>query len=75
MIMIRAVAWITLLAALAVPAAAHDIDLHRLPLGDGIGTCHTNPNGGGAFRDRLWIGRKAGTFDLTRQTAVSGSVR
>lgn len=35
MIMTRAVTWITLLAALAVPAVADDIDLRRLPLGDG----------------------------------------
>jgi hypothetical protein len=33
--MTRAVIWITLLTALAVPAAAHEIDLHRMPLGDG----------------------------------------
>ena len=56
-----------------------------LPLGDGkisqgpnagcIWACHTDPNGGGAFRDGPWIDKKSGTFDFTAKTAVRGSVR
>ncbi len=68
-----------------VPAGAHDIDLHKLPLGDGkishapkagwIWACHTNPAGRGADRDGPWIDRKAGTFDITAKIAVRGAVK
>ncbi len=71
-------------SALAVPALAHSIDLHRLPLGDGkishapkrgwIWACHVNPMGGGAYRDGPWINEQAGTFDLTAKVAVRGHV-
>jgi hypothetical protein len=77
--------WIALLAALAVPAAAHDADLHKLPLGDGkisqgpkagwIWACHVDPNGGGAQRAGPWIDQQDRTFDLTAKTAVRGMVR
>jgi hypothetical protein len=76
---------IAMLCALAAPAAAHDIDLHRLPLGDGkishapkvgwIWACHVDPLGGGAQRDGPWIDRTSGTFDLTAKIAVRGTVR
>jgi hypothetical protein len=79
--------WIAfvLVAPLAVPAHAHDIDMTKLPLGDGkishapkagwIWACHVNPMGGGAFRDGPWINRKAGTFDMTAKIAVRGAVK
>jgi len=74
------------LAGLAAsPAGAHEIDLTRLPLGDGklsrgpktgyIWACHIDPNGGGAHRDGPWIDRKSGTFDVTAKTMVRGAVR
>jgi len=72
------------LALLVSPAAAaHDIDLTTLPLGDGkistepktgfIWACHVDPNGGGAFRNGPWI-RADGTYDFTRKTVVPGDV-
>lgn len=77
--------WIAVLWVFALPALAHDIDLHHLPLGDGkishapkvgwIWACHIDPFGGGAQRDGPWINKKAGTFDLTAKIAVRGSVR
>jgi hypothetical protein len=80
--MLRVLAGILLLAG---PAAAHEIDLHKLPLGDGklsrapkagwIWACHTDPNAGGAFRDGPWIDRKTGTYDLTAKIVVGGNVR
>jgi hypothetical protein len=76
--------WIALLAALAVPATAHDIDPHHLPLGDGkisqgpkagwIWACHADPNGGGAQRAGPWIDQQDRTFDSTTKTAVRGMV-
>lgn len=76
---------VMIVGALAFSAAAHEIDLARLPLGDGrisqgpkagyIWACHIDPNGRGAHRDGPWIDRKAGTFDMTAKTVVRGSVR
>lgn len=76
---------IVLASALAIPAFAHGIDLHRLPLGDGkishspkrgwVWACHVNPMGGGADRDGPWIDKKAGTFDLLAKVAVRGHVK
>ena len=73
-----------MLGALAVPALAHGIDLHKLPLGDGkishapkrgwIWACHVNPMGRGADRDGPWIDKQAGTFDITAKIAVRGHV-
>jgi YHYH protein len=77
---------IATLAALGfgLPAFAHEINLHKLPLGDGkishapkrgwIWACHTNPAGGGAQVVGPWIDQKAGTYDLTAKIAVRGSV-
>lgn len=66
---------IVLFAVLALPAAAHDFNLHRLPLADAwpqgrldLG-CHTNPNGRGAWRDGPWINKRHGTFDVTAKIA------
>jgi len=76
---------IALLCALALPAAAHDLNLHKLPLGDGkisqgpkvgwIWACHVDPNGGGAWRNGPWIDERDRTFDVTAKTAVGGAVR
>ncbi len=62
-------------------ATAHDVDLKRLPLGDGkistapragwIWACRTDPNAGGAFRDGPWI-RADGTYDFTAKAVVPG---
>ena len=66
-----------------LPAAAHDINLHKLPLGDGkisqapkvgwIWACHVDPNGGGAWRNGPWIDERDRTFDVTAKTAVGGA--
>lgn len=74
-----------LVATLAVSAAAHEINRHKLPLGDGriskaprrgwIWACHVNPGGGGAHRVGPWIDLKAKTWDLTAKVAVRGVVR
>ena len=74
----------TLAVVLVASAAAHEINLHKLPLGDGkishapkagwIWACHVDPNGGGAQRDGPWIDEKAHTYDLTAKIAVRGSV-
>ncbi len=73
-----------LAATLVASAAAHEINLHKLPLGDGkishapkrgwIWACHTDPMGGGAQVVGPWIDEKAGTYDLTAKIAVRGSV-
>ncbi len=57
--------------------------LKHLPLGDGklsnypkigwIWACHTDPNGGGAFRNGEWI-KNDGTYDFTSKPSVKGSV-
>ena len=70
--------------ALLAPALAHDVDLKRLPLGDGkvssepkagwVWACHVDPMGGGAHADGPWIDKAAGTFDMTAKTVVRGSV-
>jgi hypothetical protein len=62
---------------------AHEVDLTRLPLGDGkisteprkgwIWACRIDPNAGGAFRDGPWI-RPDGTYDFTTKAVVSGSI-
>ena len=69
---------------IAAPAQAHEVDLTKLPLGDGklstsaqqgmIWACHTDPNAGGAFRDGPWIDQASGTYDFTRKAVVSGKV-
>src|SRR5580692_6847423 len=65
-------------------AFAHDVDLTRLPLGDGklsaspqvgqIWACRVDPNGGGAQVDGPWIDKANGTFDYTKKAVVSGHV-
>jgi len=67
------------------PAAlfAQEVDLTRLPLGDGkisteprkgwIWACRIDPNAGGAFRDGPWI-KPDGTYDFTAKAIVSGTV-
>jgi hypothetical protein len=67
-----------------LPATAHDVDLTKLPLGDGklstsaqvgqIWACRVDPNCGGAFRDGPWIDKANGTFDYTKKAIVSGHV-
>lgn len=81
-ILIFALAFI---AVVAGAARAHDVDLHRLPLGDGkishapkkgwIWACHVDPNGGGPQAVGPWIDEQAHTFDMTRKIAVRGAVR
>ena len=71
----------TLLAI--APAQAHEVDLTRLPLGDGhistapktgwIWACRVDPGGGGAFRDGPWI-KADGTYDFTAKAVVPGDV-
>ncbi|HZD89997.1 MAG TPA: YHYH protein, partial [Pseudolabrys sp.] len=66
-------------------ATAHEIDLHKLPLGDGkishepkrgwIWACHVDPHGGGAQRVGPWIDLRHHTYDLTAKIAVRGAVR
>jgi hypothetical protein len=72
------------LALLSFPALAHDLDLHRLPLGDGkistepkagyIWACRIDKDAGGAFRDGPWIDKANGTYDFTAKPSVQGSV-
>jgi hypothetical protein len=67
----------------AFAAAAHDVDLTKLPLGDGkisteprtgfVWACRVDPNGGGAFRNGPWI-KADGTFDFTQKAVVPGDV-
>ncbi len=74
-----------LAAVFFTSASAHEINLRKLPLGDGkiskaprpgwIWACHTNPMGGGAHRVGPWIDLKARTYDLTAKVAVRGAVR
>ncbi len=68
----------------SVPAFAHEVDLTKLPLGDGklssapavgqIWACRVDPNGGGAQVDGPWINKSNGTFDFTKKAVVSGHV-
>ncbi|MGH6981324.1 MAG: hypothetical protein ACREFC_08975, partial [Stellaceae bacterium] len=68
---------------MAAGAWAHDVDLTRLPLGDGkishepkrgwIWACRIDKDAGGAWRDGTWI-RKDGTYDLTKKAVVPGDV-
>ena len=79
----RLAAVLILLLSVA-PAFAHDVDLTKLPLGDGklsnapeigkIWACRVDPNGGGAQVDGPWIDKAAGTFDFTKKAVVSGKV-
>lgn len=67
------------------PLLAHEVDLTRLPVGDGrisssptegsIYACQTrfNPNAPGAHRTGDWINGD-GTFDLTKKVTVDGKV-
>ena len=71
-------------ALLQGAAAAHDVDPHALPLGDGklstapkagyIWPCRVDPGAGGAFRDGPWINSAAGTYDFDKKAIVDGSV-
>jgi hypothetical protein len=73
-----------LLSALLSPAAAQDVDLHHLPLGDGkistapktgsVWACRIDPNAGGAQADGPWIDHAAHTYDFTKKTVVQGRV-
>ena len=73
------------LSAILSSAAGDEIDLKRLPLGDGkisqgpkagwVWACRVNPHGGGAHRVGPWINKAEGTFDFTAKTVVRGSVR
>ena len=65
-------------------AASEEVDVHRLPLGDGhvsttgaqrgwVYACRLMTGGGGAFRDGSWI-HDDGTFDLTAKPTVDGAV-
>src|SRR3569832_239877 len=72
---------LAMLAASA--AAAHDVDLTLLPLGDGkistepktgfIWACRVDPGAGGAFRNGPWI-KADGTFDFTQKAVVPGDL-
>lgn len=69
---------------LSQPAFAHEVDLTRLPLGDGhlsdapkvgyVWACRVDPNGGGAQLDGPWIDKASGTYDFTKKAVVSGQV-
>jgi len=65
-------------------AAGEEVDVHRLPLGDGhvstsgarsgwVYACQLMRGGGGAFRDGSWI-HADGTWDLTAKPTVDGAV-
>ena len=72
-------------AAISGAAQAHDVDMRKLPLGDGkishapkkgwIWACRVDPNAGGAHRVGPWIDLKNRTFDMTKKIAVRGAVR
>ena len=72
------------LFVLTSSVSAHDVDLTKLPLGDGklsaaptigqIWACRVDPNGGGAQVDGPWIDKANGTFDYTKKAVVSGHV-
>ena len=74
---------VALAVLFATAAAAHDVDVTKLPLGDGkistepkpgfIWACRVDPNGGGAFRNGPWI-KSDGTFDFTQKAVVPGDV-
>ena len=81
----RRAVWAFVLAALPLSSAfAHEVDLTKLPLGDGkissapalgqIWACRIDPGGGGAFQDGPWIDKANGTFDYTKKAVVSGQV-
>jgi hypothetical protein len=80
----RKIVLAVLVGMLGVPALAHDVDLTKLPLGDGkisaspqaglIWACRVDPNGGGAFRDGPWIDKAHGTYDFTKKAVVGGHV-
>ncbi|MBO6718028.1 MAG: YHYH protein [Rhizobiaceae bacterium] len=74
------------IAAFAVTVAgalAHDVDLTRLPVGDGrvssspqagwVWACRVNPQGGGAHQQGPWFNGD-GTYDLTAKAIVPGNV-
>ena len=72
------------LTVFASCAFAHEVDLTKLPLGDGklsaapmvgqIWACRVDPNGGGAQVDGPWINKANGTYDFTKKAVVSGKV-
>lgn len=67
-----------------VSAAAHEIDLTRLPVGDGkisdgpktgwIWACRIDPGAGGAQKEGPWFNGD-GTYDLTAKAIVPGNVK
>ena len=67
---------------IAMPALAHGVDPHAIPLGDGkvssapragyVYSCMTNFRGGGAQHAGDWI--RGSTWDETRKIAVQGAV-
>ena len=73
-----------LAVALVTSAAAHEINLHKLPLGDGkishspkrgwIWACRVDPNAGGARGIGPWIDERDHTYDLTAKIPVRGAV-
>ena len=72
------------LTVMASAAFAHDVDLTKLPLGDGKLSRRSDggpdlglprgPNGGGAQVDGPSINKAAGTYDFTKKAVVSGKV-
>ncbi len=83
-LMLSAILTVLFIPAFAGPVSAHDVNLHKLPLGDGkishgpkkgwIWACHVDPQAGGAQVVGPWINEKAGTYDMTAKIAVRGSV-
>ncbi len=79
---LRAAAAVAVMAASHAPAGAHEVDLTKLPLGDGklsqaprkghVWACRIDPQAGGARVDGPWIDASRGTYDLTRKAVVSG---
>jgi len=73
-----------LIPAYVGPVQAREVDMRKLPLGDGkishgpkagwIWACRVDPRAGGAHRVGPWIDEKAGTYDMTEKIAVRGAV-
>lgn len=74
---------ILLASGIVRPAAAHEPDAHRLPVGDGhlskapqqgwIWACHVDPEAGGAHARGPWFNGD-GTYDITKKAIVDGQV-
>ncbi len=79
----RALALLLVLYAGAGLVHGHEVDVKRLPLGDGkvsnspaqgqVWVCPARFGGGGAYREGDWI-RADGTFDFTAKPVVDGRV-